>query len=504
MPSRSSLRTTDHLSLPSALAASITMGVFAGCGDSEGTDEDGSTGSSSTGTSSSGGGSSLGTTTSSSSSTSIGTETSGTGGATSSGTTGSSTDDDPGSGDTWVDESSGTAGVEESGVSSESTGLSEESEGSSGVEESGETGEPCEPGYLEQDGGCEDLDECAQNEPVCGRNTTCENTIGSFSCSCWPEFQGDPADLCCPIPPSDPVSPSIALSIGHVDTMAAVYECNTGALSVSTKDDTSPIGGAIYRDIDSVLIHGNADAALVVPEDLYPEWSFVGPAGTTVWILPESQIQTVVWPGWDSAAVAPGVFDGDALTLRLTSIEGPGRFVGYYADAIPTILLDPENGVDATTMYAGSHSHMNWFFSEPGFYRLDFELQGTTQGGAYTSTTWARLRFFLGELEDLPESEPTVISLAGVEPQYDAGETLELTATLHGEPSELPITWLEQCLVEPGQEEPEVTPWAPLATGASLAYVLVPDDRYCQYRAALFAGDTEIATSQAVAPTIYF
>ncbi|CAI5675112.1 unnamed protein product [Oreochromis niloticus] len=37
--------------------------------------------------------------------------------------------------------------------------------------------------------GCIDIDECTRTKGICGRNTNCFNTVGSYSCNCWTGFQ---------------------------------------------------------------------------------------------------------------------------------------------------------------------------------------------------------------------------------------------------------------------------------------------------------------------------
>lgn len=36
-----------------------------------------------------------------------------------------------------------------------------------------------------------DVDECKSSEPVCGEHAVCTNTVGSFICTCEPEYTGD-------------------------------------------------------------------------------------------------------------------------------------------------------------------------------------------------------------------------------------------------------------------------------------------------------------------------
>lgn len=46
----------------------------------------------------------------------------------------------------------------------------------------------CRAGYrgpgLEEDGGCKDIDECAERSHACAKTQYCENTFGSFVCLC--------------------------------------------------------------------------------------------------------------------------------------------------------------------------------------------------------------------------------------------------------------------------------------------------------------------------------
>ncbi|XP_068741700.1 microfibril-associated glycoprotein 4-like [Montipora capricornis] len=49
----------------------------------------------------------------------------------------------------------------------------------------------CKPGYAGDGKTCRDVDECTASLPVCHVNAICNNTIGSYRCSCKPGYAGD-------------------------------------------------------------------------------------------------------------------------------------------------------------------------------------------------------------------------------------------------------------------------------------------------------------------------
>ncbi|XP_066937185.1 uncharacterized protein [Macrobrachium rosenbergii] len=49
----------------------------------------------------------------------------------------------------------------------------------------------CPPGFAQNGSHCDDIDECAQGKAECSPQAACRNSVGSYSCSCNPPFEGD-------------------------------------------------------------------------------------------------------------------------------------------------------------------------------------------------------------------------------------------------------------------------------------------------------------------------
>jgi surface-anchored protein len=346
---------------------------------------------------------------------------------------------------------------------------------------------------------CVDVDECANGDAACGGHALCENVPATFSCVCPLGWEGDPAELCCPEPQPPAESASIALSIGHVDVLAMSYDCRGGGgIRLAARDDSPGLGDAVFRRVENVLIHGTVDATiLTLPEG----FDFLGPEGAPIYVFPESFVETMVWPGWDSNGVPLGVFDDDELTLILNSVAGPGNFVGFVFSDVPIIVFDTKTEVDRTMVRSDTHTHMNWAFTTPGLYELSFTVEAT-RNGSFTSAN-ANVRFFIGELAELPETEPTVVVVEGLAPAYQLDDTLSLQAISHGAPVQFETRWLQQCLVDAQAGNFDVTPWISVGTGDTLEYTLGAGDEGCHYRAALIDElGVEHATSQTVNPAV--
>ncbi len=145
-----------------------------------------------------------------------------------------------------------------------------------------------------------------------------------------------------------------------------------------------------------------------------PQWSFLGPTGSSVWTLPQVENPNLLFLGIGAEEIADGTFVGNQFTLALKGVTGPGSFTVYQTDAFgePVVWMNSGDGIsgaDARLLPSGAHSHVNWTFSAPGDYSVLFEASGLSTLNGATSSGNVGYSF---RVEAVPE--PATGALAGV------------------------------------------------------------------------------------------
>ena len=138
------------------------------------------------------------------------------------------------------------------------------------------------------------------------------------------------------------------ISTGHVDVVDVDYA--SGALTVQLLDQT----GA-ERDpatVDLVVLPG---ARTTVPNNA--AYAFLGAPGDPVWILPQTQNTTLLWPGWNATDVPSGAFQSNTLQMSLISVTGGELAIYTTSLGNPTVLFDNGNGLpDTRPLATGAHT----------------------------------------------------------------------------------------------------------------------------------------------------
>jgi surface-anchored protein len=208
---------------------------------------------------------------------------------------------------------------------------------------------------------------------------------------------------------------------------------NPWRLTVRNEDARIEYGGRREATADEIQVVLDAVEAsrVEVPNDM--RYSFLGPQGREVYILPQTQEPDMLYLGtssenkttqldWQGVGVASnllvrgtasGTFQNNRVNLRLASFSGPGDFFLYSTNTFgdPTLFYNTANGLslaDNRQMSPGNHTHFNWAFTEPGEYTLGLIASGTLLNGTYSESDLTEFHFNV-----VPEPSASALALLG-------------------------------------------------------------------------------------------
>ena len=162
---------------------------------------------------------------------------------------------------------------------------------------------------------------------------------------------------------------------GHFDLGPAI---ENGTLVARVKDDRSQ--PAQWVDPSSLTFALGDAARITAPADL----GFVATPGSSVWLIPSTQIAGVPWLGLNSQREEIVTGTTGPVQFTLDAVEGPGRVAVFNAGALGSgvgehVFDGPGTGY---TLGANTHAHQNWVFTAPGTYTLTITMRVTPNGEA--------------------------------------------------------------------------------------------------------------------------
>lgn len=162
---------------------------------------------------------------------------------------------------------------------------------------------------------------------------------------------------------------------GHFDLGPAI---ENGTLVARVKDDRSQ--PAQWVDPSSLTFALGDAARITAPADL----GFVATPGSSVWLIPSTQIAGVPWLGLNSQREEIVTGTTGPVQFTLDAVEGPGRVAVFNAGALGSgvgehVFDGPGTGY---TLGANTHAHQNWVFTAPGTYTLTIMMRVTPNGAA--------------------------------------------------------------------------------------------------------------------------
>lgn len=203
-------------------------------------------------------------------------------------------------------------------------------------------------------------------------------------------------------------------SAGHGDLglgEGAELELHLHIHEGSTVDGTALTADEEYAPADAIILVPNST---LFSRPAGSGWDPIGThAGDDVWALPQShdtaEAQGSPFLGIGAEEVDSGAFVNNEITLTLTGVSGPGVFSLYTVSlGNPIFEISSFDGIstdDSIRLFAGSHNHFNFGFSQAGIYQVAFEVS------AYTDTQTPELVTDSGTFTFNVIPEPATISL---------------------------------------------------------------------------------------------
>ena len=184
------------------------------------------------------------------------------------------------------------------------------------------------------------------------------------------------------------------ISAGHVD-MGPLF--NNGKFELMLHDDHGE--SPVWRSLDEVIYRGSDKAILEVPND--PRYSFVGaPAGSKVYVIPQTETKGVIWPGWNTQDPQLVSKLNRGVNLTLEQVSGPGTFSLYLENgnfSAPQVLWSStKSEPQKLWVEKNTHTHANWVFTAPGEYLLKITASAELSDGSTVSDT-RYLKFAVGD-----------------------------------------------------------------------------------------------------------
>ncbi|MGI5215285.1 TIGR03773 family transporter-associated surface protein [Plantactinospora sp. CA-290183] len=160
-----------------------------------------------------------------------------------------------------------------------------------------------------------------------------------------------------------------------------------GDLSMRVRDATQIARHAVGHEPADVLLSPEGGVAVRVPDNR--EFSFLGAPGQPVWSLTSGNEGL---PAFDTTGVGRGVVRGDAVTVSLAAVEGPGRFTAYAVSGLGAARELLGVGAREVSLPVATRTPVVWAFDAAGDYRLSLGSSATlTTGGTVTAEVTYRV-----------------------------------------------------------------------------------------------------------------
>ena len=174
--------------------------------------------------------------------------------------------------------------------------------------------------------------------------------------------------------PSSSTNTKVVLDHGHVDVFHVGL--TGGKLDLKLKEDVTGSG----------VIHEPQDVDLQVKDSAFVDVPRQFPGAPRAYVLPMTQNQDLLWPGWDTMST------GKPVDLVVDSVQGPGKVHLFTTDISGTAVSQLTSGGTALTgtisVPSPTHVHANWVFTKPGVYTMTVHAASGVMRSTTKTYTW--------------------------------------------------------------------------------------------------------------------
>lgn len=196
-------------------------------------------------------------------------------------------------------------------------------------------------------------------------------------------------------------STPVEIATGHVDI--AVYNPSAQHLGIAVGDDSrTHANQAVLRKPSAVALRVKDNTRVKRSGRIFAgsAFDFLGPTGTQLYALGQTQERSKVWPGFSTERVNYQDFPkGVQLTLKSRSIPEGGKWWAFEIPAGFNSGVEHIASADKPGVVDGSsptHKHVNWVFTKPGEYILELQAKGTTTRGNTVEAPGESVCFLVG------------------------------------------------------------------------------------------------------------
>jgi len=174
--------------------------------------------------------------------------------------------------------------------------------------------------------------------------------------------------------PSSSTNAKVVLDHGHVDVFHVGL--TGGKLDLKLKEDVT--GSGVIHEPQDVDLQVKDSALVDVPRQF--------PGAPRAYVLPMTQNQDLLWPGWDTMST------GKPVDLVVDSVQGPGKVHLFTTDISGTAVSQLTSGGTALpgtiSVPSPTHVHANWVFTKPGVYTMTVHAASGVMRSTTKTYTW--------------------------------------------------------------------------------------------------------------------